>query len=216
MYRYAVFISYKRHGDYQKWIDDVFYPIVQNYFIGRYGKSHAFKDTQEQAEHYGESLDNFINSGLVYSKCMVAVLNGPYFCNSFWCPKEFSIMKFRADKLQKPLLLPVIFTKRDSNASVSLLKDACPGLAADIEKCYLPLFLEENKYLYTNNAFINSPDYNELVKEVRKWLDGSVVPAIKNAPAWQEDWNTKDWLEGAYKIFKEKIDCTDINKQSLL
>jgi DNA-binding sugar fermentation-stimulating protein len=89
-YRYAVFISYKWNGEYDEWVNKIFYPIVQEYFISKFSRNDlVFKDTMESRKSYGNSVIDFLKEGLVHSKCMIAVLNGPYFCGSIWCPKEF-------------------------------------------------------------------------------------------------------------------------------
>lgn len=214
MYKHTVFISYKRQGDNEKWVNEVFYPIITNYFIDEYGKNYAFKDHEQLNDNYGNSLGNFLNSGLTHSKCMIAVLSNPYFCKSEWCAKEFSVMKHRTDYYNQNMLFPVFFTRK--NDSEILLSQACPILTADISVRYTPLLLDEEKYYQTNKAFLEGAYHSELKTKVRNWLRGSVVPAIMNVPTWNNDWNSEDWLERPYENFKNIIDCAPIYKQALL
>lgn len=213
MYKYYVFISYKRKGDSETWMNDIFYPIVTNFFIDRLGLNIAFKDSEEQAENYGTGVDNFLENGLVYSRCMIAILNPPYFCRSYWCIREFSTMKFRAEQSKSRLLFPVIFTK---DQDVSLLRDSCPSLSLNIENSFMPLLLDEKKFYLTNKAFQDSSDFNLLKQKIRDWLDKSVLPAIVAAPEWQAGWNTEEWLKEPYEDFKKIIDCKPIYRQVTL
>lgn len=216
MYKHAVFISYKWKGEYEEWVNKIFYPIVQEFFLGKFGKNLAFKDTEEQRHHYGDSVIDFLKTGLVHSQCMIAVLNGPYFCSSFWCPKEFSVMLNRNKKYKndqsKNLLFPVIFTKAGNNS----LLEICPKLAAFIEESFMPLFLEEEKYLFVNEGFKQSNDYNTLRKMIRIFLTDSVLPAMQKAPGWDEVWSAKEWWDDPYTSFANEIDCIDFYKQPLM
>src|SRR5688572_19333921 len=213
MYKYPIFISYKRENDSEEWTNLIFYPIVQKYFIGRFGKNIAFKDKDEQVKNYGNSVEDFLNGGLLYSRCMIAILNPPYLCQSYWCVREFAVMKNRAEKYEKRLLFPVIFTK---GQNTSILSEACPQAAAIIENKYMALYLEEDKFYYTNKAFQDSENYNLLTQKIRNWLDGSVVPALASVPEWQADWQSEEWLNNPYNIFQQTIDCKPLYKQATL
>lgn len=220
MYKYTVFISYKWNGEYEEWVNKIFYPIVKNYFIDTVGNNDVFKD--EERVKYGEDLFSFLEGGLVHSKCMIAVLNGPYFCKSVWCPKEFSVMlhrhKIHKTGNGKSLLFPLIFTKRDriNDRNINSLKNICPNLSQWIEDNFTPLLLEEDKYLRTTNAFRESADYDDLKIRIKNWLNDSIIPSLQTAPTWQEAWDSKLWLEAPYEDFKSSIDCTDFYKQPLL
>jgi hypothetical protein len=220
MYKHAVFISYKWNGEYEDWVNKIFYPIVRDFFYGQFGKNLAFKDTEQQRDHYGESVIDFLKTGLLHSKCMIAVLNGPYFCSSFWCPKEFAVMLHRnkqyKDQHIKSLLFPVIFTKASINGNQNSLKEICPKLASFIEDAFMPLFLEEEKYLFVNESFKQSNDYNVLKTKIRTFLANSVIPALQLAPAWQEIWSNPEWWDEPYNTFSEQIDCIDFYKQPLM
>jgi hypothetical protein len=217
-YKYAVFISYKWNGEYDEWVNEIFYPIVQEFFISRFNKDLVFKDTKESRKAYGNSVIDILKEGLIRSMCMVAVLNGPYFCSSAWCPKEFSVMFYRHKKYNnepppKRLLFPVIFTNSENK---STLLQVCPGLAAFIENSFMPLFLEEEKYLFTNQSFKQSDGYNALKLKIKEFLNDSVLPAIQIAPAWSNEWGTKEWFDDPVNDFSSKIDCIEFFKQPLM
>ncbi len=218
-YKYAVFISYKWNGEYDEWVNEIFYPIVQEFFISRFNRNDlVFKDTKELRKSYGNSVIDFLKEGLIRSKCMLAVLNGPYFCNSAWCPKEFSVMFHRNKKYSnepppKRLLFPVIFT---NNENKSTLFQVCPGLAEFIESSFMPLFLEEEKYLFTNQSFKQSKEYNDLKLRIKGFLNDSVLPAMRIAPVWSNEWGTKEWFDDPVNDFTPNIDCNDFFKQPLM
>jgi hypothetical protein len=218
-YKYAVFISYKWNGEYDEWVNEIFYPIVQDFFVSRFNrKDIVFKDTMESRKHYGNSVIDFLKEGLVHSKCMLAVLNGPYFCNSLWCPKEFSVMLNRHKRYNEPpppkrLLFPIIFTTVDNENS---LMKICPGLTTFIESNFMPLFLEEEKYLFTNNAFRQSSDYNTLKIKIKTFLSSSVVPALMSAPPFNTEWGTREWWDDPIDTFRPQIDCNDFFTQPLM
>jgi hypothetical protein len=114
---------------------------------------------------------------------------------------------------KRRLLFPVIFTK---GANVNSLKEVCPGLANFIESSFMPLFLSEEKYLYVNQAFKESVEYNTLKATIREFLDYSVVPAIMKAPPWENKWGTKEWWDDPGISFNPKIDCLDFFRQPLM
>jgi hypothetical protein len=216
MYKHFVFISYKRDNEYQEWVDTIFYKIVSDFFIAKYNKSLAFKDTEEQSKNYGNSVSNFLQNGLIYSRCMIAVLTPPYFCQSDWCVKEFSLMKERADTCNQTLLFPVIFTNKRDNSVVSIIKESSPNLSNLIENTYMPLLLDEDKFLKTNQAFIDSADYNLLKDKIKEWLRDSIVPALSNPPVWNQQWETEGWLNQCQNNFRNLIDCSDLYRQPVM
>jgi hypothetical protein len=218
-YKYALFISYKWNGEYDEWVNEIFYPIVQEFFISKFSRSDlVFKDTKESRKAYGNSVIDFLKEGLIHSKCMVAVLNGPYFCNSIWCPKEFSVMLHRNKEYNnasppKRLLFPVIFTNGQKE---NTLAQVCPGLSTFIENSFMPLFLEEEKYLFTNQSFKQSGEYNALKIKIKEFLNDSIIPAMRNAPGWDNVWGTKEWFDDPVNELTPKIDCNDFFKQPLM
>jgi hypothetical protein len=220
-YQYAVFLSYKWDGDYAEWVDKIFYPIVKNFFIDNYGDNYAYKDTEQVPG--GGNLPILLRQAIARSMCMIAVLNGPYFCKSSWCTVEFSSMLHRQKALKYPeanngrgLLFPVIFTKTNqaNNAQISTLIDKCPNVAQLVEGL-LPLKLEEDRYFHVHNSFKDSPEYGMLRTKIRSWLENSVVPSIV-APPPAQDWEGPEWFDQPSVEFRRLLDCKSIILQPLI
>jgi hypothetical protein len=217
-YRYSAFISYKRDGDYQEWVDKIFYPIVSKFFIDEYGENSTFKDVEQIPS--GASVSESLKAAVIKSACMIAVLNGPYFCKSEWCTTEFAAV-YNRQKLYMQggagLLFPVVFTrlnKRD-NKQISTLWDKCPAMAKLVDDLS-PLRLEEEKYFYVTNEFVNTQAHGQLRILINNWLRDNVVPAVRSSPPFQNNWSDPQYWDEPYNTLRRQLDCISLIPQPLL
>lgn len=211
-YKHDVFLSYKWREECEEWINKIFHPIVCEHLDANLPTTwDVFKDTEDI--QYGSALPQSIKKALGASKCMIAVVNISYFSKSLWCPTELSVMKYRESQLglrsmQDPrgLIFPVIFYTNKPGQKLPHIPLYKYQQVGDLIRNFSPLELDKNKYLYTNKAFLESDEYNELKEKIRLWLDNGVLDLIQNPPAWSADWSSEKWLDEPYKDFKNLID----------
>jgi len=96
-YLYDVFISYKRGGTKDVWLDKIFMPLFEEYLGDLFPNPKIFLDKTGLIQ--GADWSDAIVNALAHSKCLVAIISPSYFMNSEWCIKEFITIKFRQQKL---------------------------------------------------------------------------------------------------------------------
>lgn len=211
MYKYGIFISYKHDNNYGQWVEKVFLPIVLDHIISEWGQEGVgitFFDKKNLKE--GNIVPDSLRLALAHSRVMIAVLSGPYFCDSHYCPFEFSAIYNRQTKLNfslsnegKGLLFPIVFTKPDSesNKEKTNLVDKCPKIHNMVENL-VPLKLDAKSYLNTSEGFKQTSAYDELKWKIKNWVDDSIIPSLLVAPSWQEQWLSEEWFEQPFTNFK--------------
>lgn len=190
-YEYDVFISYRNDKFFSSWVHDVFYetlePLLKN-ALGT-GNLKIFLDKEEIIT--GDDWRKRIRKALATSKCIIPVLIPDYF-NREWCVREFAVMLHR----QKELGYNTIQNPTGLIHPIHLFDGQLfPDYAKNIQA---KLF---NDYFYPANGFRNTPEYNKFFKEMRDWVF-PLAEAIKNAPAWNDDWLKPEWLDEPYETLK--------------
>ncbi len=195
-YEYDIFISYKRGTDCEEWVRKMLKPllvnVIKDYTIGE-SDPKIFID--EEGIQIGVEWPAKIKRALARSKCMLAVWSPSYFRKSDWCIIEFSVMKYRQEALglgpgKKPpsLIWPVMFRKLDP----------------------IPFFIENTQVLDLSdyNSIISEESDQKKFSEFKKKFETKLVSLaniIANAPPWNENWETEEWLETPYQKIQEAI-----------
>ncbi|MCD6013753.1 MAG: hypothetical protein K0Q79_3615 [Flavipsychrobacter sp.] len=209
-YKHEVFISYKwDESERQKWVQEIFFPMVYDalYEGLAIDKAQVFHDLTNVPT--GASIEFSLKDGLAHSKCMICILSVPYFLKSDWCAKEFSAMLKRETELEikkknnhTGLIFPVLFVydeekereKRSNLYTYEGLKDLVLNM--------YPLELDW-KYNSNSKAFKNTKNGKALFMKIKKWVDFSIIPTLRNKefPKWQSQWYDDQYFEDAYKKF---------------
>lgn len=195
-YEYDIFISYKRGTDCEEWVRKTLKPllikVINDYSIGE-DDPKVFID--EEGIDIGMEWPTRIKRALARSKCMLAVWSPSYFRKSAWCVIEFSVMKFRQEALglgpnKNPfsLIWPVMFRKLDP----------------------IPAFVEKTQVLDLSdyNSIISEESDQKKYSEFKKIFESKIVSLanmIANAPEWNQNWETDEWLEQPYQKIQEAL-----------
>ena len=125
-YKYDIFLSYSRSGQWEAFVDDVFEPILSHWLGEELGRTPVvFKD--RAIVSIGENWHETLEHALQTSRIMVALWSRQYF-SSEWCRRELSFMLARAKEFKirgvfDRIILPV--TIHDGNKfppSLSMLQ----------------------------------------------------------------------------------------------
>jgi len=193
-YKYDVFISYKRGGTKERWVNENFLPLFKEYLGDSFAAAglddpKIFLDTSELVE--GEDFRNALITNVAQSKCMVAIISPPYLVRSQWCMYEFLSMRYREEVLQlgpnkvpKSLIWPVLLQEMD----------AYPPIINTIQ------LANYTKYNVIGEGFLNSEDYVSFQRDLRKDVK-TVTGIVKNIPEWKSEWDTTEWSD----IIKQRI-----------
>jgi hypothetical protein len=93
-YEYDVFLSYSRSGQWEKFVDESFEPILAHWLGEELGRSPIiFKD--RSALSIGQNWPVALEEALRASRVMVALWSRQYFASE-WCRRELSFMMARA------------------------------------------------------------------------------------------------------------------------
>jgi TIR domain len=204
-YLYDVFISYKRGGTKDVWLEKNFKPLFEEYLSDiLLKKPEIFIDRTGLTQ--GADWSDGIIYALAHSKCLVAIVSPSYFMNSEWCIKEFLTIKFRQQKLNlqagtiPPSLMWLIAIQDFENV---------PPIIHTIQ------LANYVKYNLIGDAFFRSDAFLDFQTDLRKDVK-TVSNIIKNAPNWQEEWNTEQWKIEIKKIIEEYYQHNDDPKQGFL
>jgi hypothetical protein len=97
-YKYDVFLSYSRRGQWETFVDDVFEPILTHWLGEELGRIPiVFKD--RAAMSIGQNWHEMLEGALRASRVMVALWSRQYF-SSEWCRRELSFMLARANEFK--------------------------------------------------------------------------------------------------------------------
>jgi TIR domain len=97
-YRYDVFLSYSRSGQWETFVDEVFEPILVHWLGEELGRTPAiFKD--RAALSIGQNWLEALELALRSSRVMITLWSRQYF-SSEWCRRELSFMLARANEFK--------------------------------------------------------------------------------------------------------------------
>jgi hypothetical protein len=173
-YQYDVFISYRRHEAWPKWVAECFLPIFIHWLgeeLGRDAK--VFCDSNLET---GNDWPIELGTKLASSRIIIPLLSRQYF-GSDWCKTELALMCAREKQCGfgttvRPhrLIVPAIIHDGDD----------LPRVVNSIQAVKLQEF---------SNAFMTpkSPNMEELSSKIRLWSP-DVAKAIKRVPDYDENW----------------------------
>lgn len=204
-YEYDVFISYKRGGTKDVWLDTIFRPYFEEYLqdlILR--KPKVFVDRTGLAN--GADWSDGIIHALAHSRSLVAIISPSYFFSSEWCIKEFLTIKHRQQKLDlkagkvPPSLMWLVAIQEF---------EMVPPIIHTIQ------YSSYIKYNVVGDAFFKTMDYIDFQRELRKDVK-AVANIVMNAPKWDESWDTEEWKGETKKTIDEYFEQANDPKQGLL
>jgi len=206
-YQYDIFLSYKWRGSVQEWVNKIFFPILVNEIYNLNQDIKIFKDTEDI--NPGDTLTDSLRYGLITSKILVSIITPPYFVKSQWCTMEFSTLHHRERQLgyrttqnRGGLIFPVIFV--DINQTTQEISHLAHDFAEayNLAKGFTPLYIDRQQYLYSNGAFKESKEYNNLIQLIRDWLSKGVLLRLHDANVvWKSEFSTPEWIETPYEKF---------------
>jgi hypothetical protein len=174
-YRYDVFLSYRRHKEWPKWVNNHFLPLFEHYLGEELGRdAHVFLDTSEIES--GSVWPYKLAEGLAQSRVLVCLWSRQYF-SSPWCVTELAHMRAREDACghgtpNQPggLIVPVVIHDgEDFPLEVRHIQ------VADFQDIV-------NVHMAPNSATAE-----ELARRVAKWAP-DVRAAVHRAPEFDPAW----------------------------
>jgi hypothetical protein len=97
-YKYDVFLSYSRRGQWETFVDGVFEPILSHWLGEELGRTPVvFKDRATMS--IGQNWHEMLEHALRASRVMVTLWSRQYF-SSEWCCRELSFMLARANEFK--------------------------------------------------------------------------------------------------------------------
>jgi hypothetical protein len=175
-YRYDVFVSYRRRGEWPKWVHDIFVPLLDHWLGEELGRNaEIFVD---QAIESGSSWPHELASALSSSRVLIGLWSKQYF-NSKWCLTELSVMRQREVQcglgtLEQPggLIVPAAIHDGDS-------------FPHDAQRITFARFQQ-----FTNVRLAQKSPTEELLSQaIRDWVP-AVASAIQRAPAFDAAWSS--------------------------
>lgn len=206
-YRHDIFVSYKWGGDLKEWVDSVFIPILRNVLIeikAEYRDTDIFHDVRSTLS--GATIPAVLRDGVAFSKCMVCVINRPYFTNSKWCPEELSAMLRREEETlvrQQPghvgLIFPVLFVDETEVALAARNAVYQHQGAAKLLSDILPLMLDEERFFCIAAGFKGTSGYDALRLIIKRWVRRGIEAQLNEPPVWREEWRGIDYFESRFQ-----------------
>jgi len=175
-YEYDLFLSYKRAGNVPSWVENHFYPLLQDALTDlRPVPPRIFLDTRQEV---GVRWPDNLAYALRQSRYMVAVWSVPYF-QSPWCMAEWKSMLKRERILgiggkDHPLGLvyPVVFADGDS----------FPKQARDVQAR-----MDLKRWAIPFPSFRETSVYSQFFDAVRGIAE-TLAARLDQAPAWRPNW----------------------------
>lgn len=185
-YQYDVFLSYSRRDMSANWVNTIFLPLFKDYLEGAIGRNVTiFQDIQ--GIEGNDAWDSRLKNALAHSKAMVCIWMPQYF-NSEWCLRELSVFmnreqtyKFRTNQQPQGLICPI---KLFDGVSFP-----------DYVQSYQ--YLNCVKYNRLGEGFKQTQGYNEL-QGILQDFAYDVAKAVNLAPAWEQEWLSKKFIDNAY------------------
>lgn len=175
-YEYHVFLSYRRHGEWIRWVSEKFFPLFAHWLGEELGENVQVFFDQENIEA-GVIWPRELALALARSRVLVPLLSRQYF-NSEWCKAELAHMGARGDKCfpndvrrSRGLIVPVVIHDGED-----FPKDICAITPTYLQDCANVRLAKD------------SPTEEELSKRIRDSLVPNVARAIQRAPDYDSDW----------------------------
>ncbi|MGH9836562.1 MAG: toll/interleukin-1 receptor domain-containing protein [Blastocatellia bacterium] len=174
-YEYDVFVSYRRKQPVMDWVNNHFYPLLDQRLPDEMPVEHETKIFIDFDEiETGAAWPAKLREALRKSRCIVAVWSPEYF-RSEWCMAEWRTFVEREKLLGLPadrqrLIYPVVFADGEH-----FPPDAKETQYRDLKKWNLP-----------HLPFRNSLEFLDFDKEVQA-VANELAAMIQKAPAWN-DW----------------------------
>lgn len=168
-YVHDVFLSYPRRGFVEDWVRQLLLPTLEDelgHVLDRTPR--IFIDERIRA---GERWPTTLRRALLRSRVLVGVWSAPYF-RSRWCLAEWRSMHLRAARTGSRLVLPLVV--RDGDC---FHEDAKKTQTTDFKACCAPPHALRNTH----------PDAMRFYREVQRFVEEQVLPAVQSAPAWSPD-----------------------------
>jgi hypothetical protein len=185
-YQYDIFISYRRVGATRKWLENVFFPILNDIVALEIGQDpKIYIDSQIEV---GSEWPNSLGEALSKSKVIIPLWSITYM-ESEWCKCEISHMLEREIKTglksqnnNSGLIFPTIIHDGETlPVQLSIIQKI------EIQEYYVP-FMDKN-----------SSSAEELYRKLVPF-GKSVAKSIKNAPQFQSQWSIES-RNDFYKLF---------------
>ncbi len=190
-YRYDVFISYKRYGEWTTWARDVFKPVLEDHLSMELGrKAEIFVDSRiEGNANWLPELCTIIAE----SRTMVPLFSKMYF-GSAPCIKELYAMRHKETQLgmrlgvnTRGVITPARIHDGLENDLPGILRECCQMQTEDL-----------TAYALTS-LHRGSKQFLRFETAVKQWIPRSVVPAIRLADAhpFDQQWAV-DLISGSF------------------
>ena len=173
-YEYDVFVSYRRHGEWPRWVREIFLPLFHHWLAEELGQTARVFVDQNIAE--GDSWPQDLARALSGSRILVPLWTPTYF-TSCWCKAELAhvyeretLCGFRTPNRPQGLIVPAALHDGDR----------FPKAARAITPAQLQL-------CSSIRMVRNSPTEEELERRIREWVP-KVARAIGHAPAFDASW----------------------------
>ncbi|HZI19738.1 MAG TPA: toll/interleukin-1 receptor domain-containing protein [Pyrinomonadaceae bacterium] len=191
-YTHDVFLSYSHDYPFGEWVVDPFLPLFKGYLTAALNRNPNPLNREpvifidREGVRTGSTWPLRLRSALACSRCLVGVWSPNYFL-SRWCKFECVVMLHRERKLGyrtvvKPdgLVIPVSVHDGES----------FPDYARAIQ------IMDWGRYARVGEGFKRTEAYVEFQEKVSDFAN-DVAQAVKNAPPWDERWQTDEWLDEA-------------------
>ena len=183
-YEHDVFLSYSHQ--FKEWVEECFLPEFRHLLCEALNRPDSTVFFDRDGIHAGDAWPERLKRALATSRCLVSVWSPLYF-HSDRRMRELSIMLCRENQLgyrtlERPdgLILPV----RVNDGKYF------PTYAAGIQ------WFDCERFARSPGVFKKSEKYLEFQDQMTTWIE-QVAAAVNNAPAWNAEWLTPDWLDGA-------------------
>ena len=191
-YKYDIFISYRRHGEWPDWVKEKFLPIFYHWIGEELGRDvRIFFDQNVES---GTSWPNELAYALAHSKVLVPLWSRQYF-NSNWCKAELSHMLMREKECGF----------RTPNKPTGLIIPATIHDGQDLPKVIRSISYEQLQECTNIRMAKNSSTEEELSRKICRWAP-SIVKAICEVPPHDLNWASMTYedFSGLYETSESK------------
>jgi TIR domain-containing protein len=167
-YRYDVFISYRRAGNVERWVQNHLWPVLTECLTDHLGfPPRVFLDTSVRP---GDQWPATVRDALRRSRTLLPVLSASYFARP-WCRAEWNTFAARERSTAVPAIYPVVHSglrALPAAARRRTLVDLSPW------NFPYPQFRDDARYLGFHRAV------ETIAEDLAEWC--------ANAPAWSAAW----------------------------
>ena len=176
-YKYHVFLSYRNHQQWPRWVEKVFLPIFEHWLGEALGMDAQIFWDRKNIES-GDAWKNKIIDSVTTSQILVPLWSKQYFTTE-WCRKELALMCLREEHCgffngiqHKRLIVPaVIYDGED-----------VPDYAKEIQY--------KNLIPYNNPFMIEGTEtWSNLSAEIQDWTKKDIMSAIENVRPFNPEWH---------------------------